>query len=242
MSILLALAFAAAARDYCPERPGLGTPACTIDPSGLSVETGLADWTIDHAGDEIQMGDTLLRFGLSDHVEAQAGWTPLGFAGGRSGIGDVTVALKANLHNPDGSGFSIAVRPFITAPTGGAALGAGDWAAGLVVPASLELPNDISLELTGEIDAAADGDRHGRHLAISGVIGIGKALSDAVTGTLEIGVTQDDDPDGAATEVLASVSFGWMVTGDLQFDAGLAAGLNHDSPDLQLGIGVSRRF
>ena len=34
-------------RDYCPARPGLGSPACTIDPGRVSVETSLADWTLE---------------------------------------------------------------------------------------------------------------------------------------------------------------------------------------------------
>jgi hypothetical protein len=37
-------------RDYCPARPGLGSPACTIDPGRVSVETSLADWTLDRQG------------------------------------------------------------------------------------------------------------------------------------------------------------------------------------------------
>src|SRR3954467_11877001 len=34
-------------RDYCPARPGLGTPACTMAPGQVSVETSLGDWTLD---------------------------------------------------------------------------------------------------------------------------------------------------------------------------------------------------
>ncbi|MFS0736110.1 transporter [Sphingomonas sp. 1P06PA] len=242
MSLLIALALAAAARDYCPERPGLGTPACTIEAGHLSVETSVADWTIDRGADTVLIGDTLLRLGLSNRLEAQLGWTPLGFSGGRSGVGDVTLALKANLRNPDGSGFSAALLPFVTAPAGGGAIGAGDWAAGLVVPVGVDLGHGLSLQLTGEVDAAVDQDRHGRHAAVGGVIGLGAELSDAVATAIEIGATRDDDPAGTTTETLASLSLGWLVSDDFQLDAGVAAGLNHDSPDLQLSIGVSRRF
>src|SRR6185503_1298265 len=33
-------------RDFCPDRPGLGTPACTMDPGHIAVELGLGDWTL----------------------------------------------------------------------------------------------------------------------------------------------------------------------------------------------------
>ena len=76
-------------RDYCPARPGLGTPACTMAPGTVSVETSLADWTLDTQGgdrtDTVSIGDTSVRIGISDRVEAQIGWTPLGIVRERSG-------------------------------------------------------------------------------------------------------------------------------------------------------------
>ena len=45
--VLAALPAAARAgeREFCPDRPGLGTPACTIDAGRAAIEVGLADWT-----------------------------------------------------------------------------------------------------------------------------------------------------------------------------------------------------
>lgn len=78
-------------RDYCPDRPGLGPPACTIDRDRVSVETSLADWTLDKQGrdrtDTMLIGDTLVRVGLTDNVEALIGWTPAGFVRERRSAG-----------------------------------------------------------------------------------------------------------------------------------------------------------
>jgi hypothetical protein len=82
--------------------------------------------------------DTQVRIGLSDTIEAQIGWTPLGFVRDRIGstigratrTGDVTLGLKANFAHPDGKGFAIAAQPFVTLPTGRPPIGAGDWAQG----------------------------------------------------------------------------------------------------------------
>jgi hypothetical protein len=261
--ILLAasiLAFASAARaeelrDFCPDRPGLGTPACTIDRGHVDIEIGLADWTLDKTSDTrtdmIEAGQALVRIGLTDSLEAQIGWTAFGHVRTRdratgavdqeSGVGDLTVALRQNLADPDGSGFSLALMPFATLPTGGSAIGAGDWSAGLLVPLSYDLGGGVQLGLTGEIEAAADEDRDGRHLAYGGVAGVSAELSDAVGATFEIAATRDEDPVGDSTEWLAGLSAGWMARDDLQLDAGVNVGL-HDAADVQLYVGVSKRF
>ncbi|CAN5389941.1 transporter [soil metagenome] len=243
-----------AERDYCPARPGLGTPACTIAPGRISVETGLADWTREQDSsqrtDTVVIGDTLVRIGLTDAVEAQIGWTPYGHVRTRGsggvasagGIGDVLVGFKANLHHPDGSGFSTALQPFVTLPAGGSAIGAGDWGAGIVAPFSFDLSDSLSFQFSPEIDAAVDGDRHGRHLAYSNVVGLGASLSGSVSGTLEFQALRDDDPAGATTQTYASLSFGWTPNDDLQLDVGAVAGLNANSADAEIYAGVSRRF
>lgn len=246
----------AAERDYCPERPGIGTPACTIAPGRISLETGLVDWTREDdsstRSDTILIGDTLVRIGLTDTIEAQLGWTPFGHARTRdknsaaidraNRVGDVLLGFKANVHNPDGSGFSVAVHPFVTLPVGRGPVGAGDWGAGLVVPVTYDLSDALNLELSPELDAAVDQDGNGRHLAFSGTMGLGVAITPAVTGTVEFQALRDDDPSGATTQALAGLSLGWMANDALQLDIGGAIGLNHASPDSEIYLGISRRF
>ena len=241
-------------RDYCPARPGLGTPACTMAPGQVSVETSLADWTLDKQGvdrtDTVLIGDTSVRIGLNDTIEAQVGWTPLGVVRERAGgavnratrTGDATLGLKANLRNPDGSGLSIAVQPFVTLPIGRAPVGAGGWGVGLVVPVTYDLSKTVNLEITPEVDAAVDQDGRGRHLAYSGVVGVGIALDDKLTFTLEDQLVRDEDPSGSTTQDLASASLAWMPRKTLQLDIGAVAGLDRNAPDVELYAGIARRF
>lgn len=244
------------ARDLCADRPGLGTPACTVEPGKMLLELGLGDWTREKGAanqtDTVVAGDVLLRVGLTDSLEAQLGWTAYGHVRTRDrltgaidkadGVGDVTLALRQNLRNPDGSGFSIALMPFATVPVGGSAIGAGDWGAGLIMPVSFDLGSGLSLSLTPEVDAAVDGDGKGRHLAYGSVAGLGFSLGDALSGAVEVQVTRDHDPDGHATEALAGLSFAWQPSDDMQFDIGLNLGLNRSSADSQVYLGVVRRF
>ena len=242
-------------RDLCPDRPGLGTPTCTVDAGKLVLELGLADWTLDRSPDgrtdSWAFGDILLRAGLTPSLEVQLGWTALGhvrerdrMAGNTTSLtrtGDVTIALRQNLHNPDGSGVSIAVMPYATLPVGGAGVGAGDWGAGLLVPASFDL-GAVSLGVTPHIDAAVDADGEGRHLAYGSVVGLGFNMSEDVSAAAELSFTRDDDPGGGSTEALAGLSLGWQPDADSQWDVGVNAGLNRDSPDVELYAGYVRRF
>jgi hypothetical protein len=243
-------------RPLCPDRPGLDTPACTVDQGHLIVESGIADWSLDRDStqrtDNFTFGDPLLRYGVTGTTEVQLGWTALGtvrthdrIAGSvtrSSGVGDMTVAVRHNLSNPDGSGFAVAVMPYASLPTGGRTIGAGTWGAGLIVPLSYSLNDTLGLSLTPEIDAAPDSDRRGRHLAYSGTIGLTATLAKSLTSALEFQAMRDDDPSEHATQALASLSFAWQPRANLQLDIGAVAGLNHASPDAELYMGIARRF
>lgn len=251
-----ALPAAAQDRDYCPTRPGLGTPPCTIAPGRVSAEVGLAAWERDDTpserSDTLTLGDSLLRFGVARAVELQLGWTPFGQVRTRDkatgavtrqrATGDVRLGVQANLANPDGAGFSIALSPYVTLPTGKQPVGAGDWGAGLLVPMSADLNDALNLQFTPEIQAAVDAGGHGRHLAYSGTIGLGIDLGDAVSTTIEFRAGRDEDPAGHSATLIGALSLGWMANDDLQLDIGANAGLNHDTSDAEVYVGVSRRF
>jgi Putative MetA-pathway of phenol degradation len=243
-------------RDYCPDRPGLDTPACTIAPGKISIETSLADWTLDDQPDArtdtVLIGDTVARIGVSNAVEVRLGWTPFGTVRTRDKttgtidragrVGDVTLGVKANLHNPGGDGFSIALLPYVSLPVGRTPVGAGDWGAGLLVPVSYSLSDAVQLEATPELDAAVDTDGHGRHTAYGSALGVGWKVAEPVTLTGEIQAIRDDDPAGSTTQALAALSLAYSASDDLQFDIAGATGLNRDTPDVELIAGIARRF
>jgi len=259
LTAALALAATPAAaqdRTYCPARPGLGTTPCTIEPGRVSLEVGLTSWEVDSSADArsdtVVIGDTFVRVGVTTDTEVSVAWTAYAHSRTRDrasgatdrsqGVGDVTFALKHNFLHPGGEGFSIALQPYVTLPTGGTAAGVGDWAAGMVVPLSFDLGHGLSLGGTGEVAAAVDGDRHGRHLLASQIVGLGVAVNDQINVTGELEALRDEDPDGHATQTFAALSLAWAPSKDLQLDVGAVAGLNAHSPDLQLYAGVSRRF
>ncbi len=245
-------------RDLCADRPGKGSPACTVDAGHLQVEEGLVDWSHDSNRDSVEddllLGDTALRYGLGPSTELRLDWTAYGHVRVKDratglvsrdhGSGDVTIGLRQNLHNPDGSGFSIAVQPFATLPSGGHAIGAGTWGAGLVVPVSYQLPSNIQFGLTGEIDAAPDEDRHGRHTAYSATASVSVPVTKSITGSAERWAMRDRDPSGHSSQYSLDLAAAWIPKekGRLQLDAGTYIGLNRQTPDIEAYVGVTEKF
>lgn len=252
---LMAIAAPAQAelRDFCASRPGLGTPACTVDPGHVMIETGLADWTLDNTPDArtdtLIVANTTVRVGVGEATEVQLGWAPYGHVRTRdkatglvtrdSGIGDVTFGVRQSLSGPDGK---IAIQPYVTLPTGGSAIGAGDWSAGIIVPIGFDLGHDVQLSLSPQVEAAVNASGSGRHLSYGSVAGLSAPLTNALTGTLEIQAIRDEDPSGRTTQLFQSASLAWMLGKNTQLDFGEVAGLNSDSPDVELYFGIARRF
>lgn len=257
--LLLALpqvALAEQLRSYCPDRPGMNTPPCTVDAGHLSAEVSTFDWTRQDdphtRTDTVLTGDLALRYGLDDRTELRLAWTAWGHVRSRDkatgvvtslgGTGDITLGLKRNLVGPDMSGFSLALLPSVSLPTGGRAIGAGDWGAGLQAPMSLPLGGPVSFAITPEVDAAVNGSGQGRHLAYGSAAGFSIAAASNLNLALEASVIHDDDPDGPSTSAAAGVAAGLMLGRNTQLDLAGEFGLNSATPGLRIYAGIARRF
>ena len=243
-------------RNLCPDRPGRLTPACIVDAGHLLVEIGAVDYvhtsTPVDATDTVAVAGTLLRFGVTQNLELLAGWTPFvhqrtrtfgGGVGAVNGVGDVTLGVKQSLLHPDGKGFSLAVEPFVILPTAKSALGVGHTVEGLVVPITVALPANFALGLSPEIDRIADAGARGHHASYTMIGGISRQFG-AVDGGVELAGVHDNDPTGRTTRATANVFAAYIPKAhpNVQFDAAAYVGLNHDTPDVELLIGISRRF
>ena len=253
----LALAGAAKAeeRDFCPDRPGKGSPPCVLDKGRFQVEVSGVDATLDKSGGvsthDLAYGGLELRLGLTSTVEGQVSWTPYervrtkdhGVVSTVSGAGDLTLALRWSLKNPAGDGLSVAVQPFVVAPTGAEGIGGDLWQGGVIVPVSIPISGDWSLSLTPELDARPDADGSGRHAGYALTGGVGRTIGPVNLGA-ELWVDVDDDPAARVTKASFDLTAAWTPKGlkDVQFDASAYVGLNHRTPDLELVVGVAHRF
>ncbi|GGB28378.1 hypothetical protein GCM10011380_17470 [Sphingomonas metalli] len=242
-------------RPYCASRPGLGTTPCTIAPKRVAVELALADWERDAGeatrSDTMLVGEIAGRFGIGPNTEVSVDWTPFGetwVAGGglptRRGLGtgDLTVATKINLKNPDGNGVSIAVAPYLGLPVGGTAIGSGQWASGVILPVSYALGGPFSLQATPQFTLETAGRGGGHHASGRIVGGLGIAVSDRVALTEELSVGRQHDGAATVTQGFAATSIAYTTANRFQLDAGAVFGLNDHSPDARFYLGVSHQF
>lgn len=244
-------------RPFCADRPGKGTPTCILDVGRWQAEVGLIDGARQTDGaskaESRAYGDLFLRYGLTPLTEIQFGLTPwttetvtdraTGDSETVDGVSDIQIGFRHSLANPDGSGVSVALAGFVTAPTGSRAVRGDGFEGGVVLPISLPLDDDWGLSLSPEIDVVADSDGDGRHAAYTMVAGVGRGFGQWALGA-EVWVSRDDDPIAATTQSTFDLTAVWTPPSmpDAQLDFGLNFGLNDDSPDVEFGVGLARRF
>lgn len=247
-----AIAHADDGSDLCANRPGLGTPPCTLPAGSVVVELAAVGWERSTSPgtreDSLVHGDALVRVGLGRATEIEVGlggWTR-NFSradsgiGETNGLGDATFAVRHGFGSETGAKF--AVQAYVSAPVGRPPGGTGDWGAGVLLPIALPLPAGFTLTSTPEIAAAVNASGRGRHLAWGAVAGLEHALTGAVSLSAEVSAFRDEDPEGAATESRFALAAAWQASRSLQIDIEVDIGLTPASPDHALLLGFARRF
>jgi hypothetical protein len=245
------------ARDFCADRPGKGSPPCVLDAGRFQAELGVADGAWSRGGgvstNDETYGALELRLGLTSTVEGQVAWNAhervrdkdrtTGDAATAEGAGDLILSLRWSLRNPGGDGVSVALQPFVSAPTGSGGIGDGTWLGGVIAPVSVPLDADWSLALSPELSARPDADGSGRHAGFGGAAGVGRSFGPVALG-VELWADRDEDPSGHITSASFDLTAAWTPGSvkDLQLDASVYVGLNRDTPDLELAVGVAKRF
>ena len=239
-----------ALRDFCADRPGKGLPPCVLDAGHLQIETGLLDAAFQHdsglSSSDYAIGSTELRYGLTAAMEAELSCTPLIVdrqpgQSRRTGVGDLTFGVLTALTGPDAKGPAVSLQGFVTAPTASHGLGAGGWTGGARLPASAPLASGFTLGLTPELDLVRNAAGDGIHFAWAGAAGLSRAFGPATFG-VELWGALNDDPSGRTGQASADLTAALMLGANAQLDAGTNIGLNRNTPDVEVYVGISRRF
>lgn len=256
-ALLVGSATAARAADeepICTDRPGKSSGTCTVPTGHWQVETALADWSLQKGGGvrstSLVLGETTLKYGLTDRSDIQIDVTPWQRQTSRAGamrdraagFGDVTILYKHRLTS-DGAALAVAAFPFIKVPTAKRSLGNGKWEGGLLLPIGYSIPNSpLSIASTPELDWLSDADGHGYHAAMAQVVNLSWAVTDKLNLSAEIWGQWDWDPAGTEKQASVDGALAYRLSDDLQLDAGANFGLNRSTPDVELYTGVSVRF
>lgn len=244
-------------RDLCTDRPGLTSPACTLEEGRAALELNALDVARYRKSSDTQstasFGDALFRFGVTDSAEARLNWTPFGIDRSRDpssgtiketrGIGDVAISFRQNIVNPDGSGVAFSLQPSLRLPSGRSSIGDGTWSAGLIAPLTVALSDKWQFLLTPEVDAAANGGGGGRHLAYGGAVGLSYAVSERWTIGADVSGQRDLDPGNHQTLVLLDGNVKYAFPGGAQVLFGqVNLGLTEATPRTEVLFGFATRL
>lgn len=245
-----------ALRPLCPDRPAKGTAPCTVDKGHWQLELDAADLTHDFedgASTDVWLVSPMVKLGVADRMDVEASlapWTRVSTRSAygapkqvRTGVGDLYARAKLKLSGAADSPNGLAVEPFVKIPTAREGVGNRAWEGGVLAPAALDLPRGWSLGLAPEADVVRDASGEGHHLAIQLPVGLGHDIG-PLAGTVELWMQDDFDPGGETRQYSLDLAAAWQPRShpDLQLDGGVNFGLNKAAPDLQLYVGLSRRF
>jgi hypothetical protein len=255
-ALLLFASSAAAAEEQpiCATRPGKSTAPCTVPAGRLQLEIGLADWSLQKGGGErdtsTSIGETIFRYGLTDHSDVELDVTPWQRSSSRigashenaTGFGDLVASYKQELTSSNAP-LQLALLASVKIPTAKRSLGNGKLEGGLSVPILYSIGGSpLSINLTPEFDWAADADGSGHHAAMAQVASLGFQATAKLSLSAELWGQWDWDPTGTVRQSSADASVAYLVSNDIQLDAGANFGLNKQTPDVEIYTGVSMRF
>jgi hypothetical protein len=241
-------------RAFCTDRPPKANAACTVDAGHFQYESDIVNWTYAETKgvttNTYLVTNPTLKLGLTDTTDLElniAPWeivTTKSGAGNQSlaGIGDFFARLKVNLAGAEGGDFQAAIIPYVKAPTARQGIGNGAVEGGVIVPLSFALPQDFTLVFDPEIDILRNEADYGRHANFQMLANVSHALSETVTGYVELWGQADNDPAGPTKQASLDLSAAWLVRPNLQLDMGVNIGLTSATPQAQPFIGISQRF
>ena len=238
----------------CADRPGKANPSCTMPKGRLQVETGLVDWARDRTSgvrtDELTVGQSAVKFGLTDRLHIEFALAPYvevrtrsdGARERVSGSGDSGLALKYRMTNDEGA-VQASLYPFVKLPTAKRELGNGKVEGGAALLVDGPIPGSaLGWNIAPEIDLIADSDGRGYHLGMVQVVSLGASLAPRLSAAVDLWASWEWDPAGTVRQFSLGPSAAYLVSNNLQLDAGANFGLNRQTPDVELSFGVSKRF
>lgn len=255
---ILSLTLPAAAeedlQDLCSDRPTKSTDPCTVDMGHWQVESDFVSYS-DQTDNGLKtetliVADPTVKWGLTGDSDVEVSFTPYetvrqSSADGHSnvsGFGDIYLRYKNALVQESDGSFALTIEPYIKAPTASAGLGNGAWEGGAVAPISFALPLGLTLTTDPELDVLKNASGSGYHAGASTLVDLGRQITPAVSGAVEIWTNEDFDPAGTMRQASFDMALAWLARRELQFDIGLNAGLNAATPRLQIYNGVTYKF
>jgi hypothetical protein len=239
------------------DRPQSTLTPFTVDAGHFQIEMSAADYALDHWREGPQkletwtFGSTAVKAGLLNNLDLQFlfdSYILETFRGPessarthRTGFGDIQVRAKVNLWGNDGGETALAVMPSIKIPTANDDLGNDKVEGGVIIPFAFETTSGWKFGFMGAGNAVYDGidDNYDFEFLHAASIGHDVYGPLAWYGEYVGDISSERDQDYRA-QLGTGLVLG--VTSDIQFDAGVRAGLTENADDFGAFVGMTYRF
>jgi hypothetical protein len=191
----------------------------------------------------------ILRVGLLNQLEAQLVLEPHLAVCERvgtnrltlRGFGDTTFRLKYNFWGNDSGRTAFAATPYVKFPTSSEGLGNNSLEGGLILPLTVNLPQDVWLGLTTRFDAVRDLAGSGYEMEFINSIAVGHDLFGNLFGYVEFfsAVSTERDTSWVGTFNTGLIH---QLTDDIQLNGGVNVGVTRSADDWSAFFGMAWRF
>lgn len=253
-ALLLVPMFAGAAEEkdqIVTDRPDFVESSNVVGRGRFQIETSMALERNKTNGvrERTYSTPTLLRFGLSDTLEARIETDgrmrmvteEAGTRSTQNGYADVSLGVKWHFAEEQGAQPSLGVLAHVDLDSGSPAFRATGKGGSLRLAAEWELPGDLGLGVMPGIAWQHDdqGERY-----TSGIFGIvlGKEWSERVRTFIEYSVPQIARGRYGGSVSTFDIGGAYLLTDMVQVDTALSRGLNKNTPDWSWTVGLSIKF
>lgn len=246
-----------ALRELSTDRPDKTESPYTVDAGHFQIELDFANYTRDRSGggdirtETIGVAPVNLKLGLTGRTDLQLLIDPYirqivtdhttGARDRIAGFGDVTLRLKRNLWGNDGGATALALMPFVKLPTASNGIGNGAVEFGLIVPLAIGVSERIGIGLMTEVDILEQLDGRGYAPTFINSATVAFGLTDRLGLYTELFAERSTER-GARWNVTGDVGLTYAISDNIQLDGGVNLGLTDAADDLNLFVGLSRRF
>jgi hypothetical protein len=240
-------------RPMSTDRPDKTESPYSVDAGHFQIESTLVDFAIDNGISDngkafgINAANVNLKVGLTNNADFQVVVENYlyeqvradGQTTRKSGFGDITTRLKVNLWGNDGGTTALAVMPFVTWPTNTNEFGNKKVEGGIIVPLAVELPWGFGMGVMTEVDfVARDEGGYGANFINS--ITFSRDIIGNLAGYVECFAELQDT--GVDPVLTVDTGLTYMLTENIQLDAGINFGVTEAADDFNPFVGISMRF
>ena len=246
-------------REMSTDRPDKTESPYTVDAGHYQIEMDVFTYAVDryngipgdHRSEALAIAPINLKAGLLNNVDLQLIVQPYVSlrehnmaardVDERRGFGDVIARLKVNLWGNDGGPTAFALMPYVKLPTNTDHVGNSSVEGGLIVPLAVALPQDFDLGLMTQLDIVRDDFGDGHHAEFVNTVTLGHRIVGDLSGFVEFfsSVSMESGSEWIGT---FDAGLTYMLTDDIQLDAGVFVGLTRSADDINPFLGVSWRF